>query len=108
MIEQLTLFSKPRDQEPEPDKSPANPYDNTWWRPRSFFRYNENGRPSGWVRITRDYIAHISWDNFKHRLAAGYYRDDENRYSHYAWITAEDLNMYFEPIAAPEWLNNDD
>jgi hypothetical protein len=105
MIEQLNLFSEP-DQEPEPQqKPPGNPYDDTFWKPKTFYRYNENGRPSGWVRITREYIAWVNMDKIKHRLYAAYIR---NRYSTaWGWITPEDLEMYFERIAKPEWLNDD-
>lgn len=108
MIEQLNLFSEP-DREPEPQqKPPANPYDDTFWKPKTFYRYNENGRPSGWVRIDQRYITAVYWNDWKHKLEAGYYRADEKRYSHCDWITAEDLEMYFERIEKPEWLNNDD
>lgn len=105
MIEQLNLFSEP-DREPEPQqKPPGNPYDDTFWKPKTFYRYNENGRPSGWVRITREYIAWVNMDKIKHRLYAEYIRD---RYSTaWGWITPEDLEMYFERIEKPEWLNDD-
>ena len=108
MIEQLNLFGA-CDQEPEPQqKPPGNTYDNTWWRPLSDYRYNENGRPSGWVKVGKNYIAWVNMDELKRRLYAGYYRTDEQRYSHWGWITAEDLNIYFEPTTRPEWLQNDD
>lgn len=107
MIEQLNLFSDP-DPQPEPQqKPPGNPYDDTFWKPKTFYRYNENGRASGWVRIDQRYITAVSWNDWKHKLEAGYYRADEKSYSHCYWITAEDLEMYFERIEKPEWLNDD-
>lgn len=105
MIEQLNLFEPDREPEPQ-QKPPANPYDDTFWKPKTFYRYNENGRPSGLVRITRDYVAWVGMDELKHRLYATYIRD---RYSTaWSWITPEDLEKYFEPTTRPEWLQNDD
>lgn len=109
MIEQLSLFSPPRS-DPEPARpEAANPYENTWWKPKTFYRYNENGRPSGWVKVDRErYVANVYIHELHKRLTADYLLIDEKRYSHTARITPEDLHKYFEPTTRPEWLQNDD
>ena len=108
MIEQLNLFEPAAlETKPQPIR-PANPLEGRWFRPVDYYRYNENGRPSGWVRITRDYIAQIWFDDVKRKLYAGYYKETEKRYSHWGWINEADVWQYFEPTNAPEWVNNDD
>lgn len=109
MIEQLNLFGV-CDQEPEPQPEPRrSPYEDTWWRPLSVYRYNENGRPSGWVKVEREhYVANVYTHELHKRLWADYIRTDEKRYSHSGRITPEDLHQYFEPATRPEWLENDD
>jgi hypothetical protein len=108
-FEQLDLFG-PHDQEPEPQPEPErNPYEDTFWKPKTFYRYNENGRPSGWVKVERErYVANVYIHELHKRLTADYLLIDEKRYSHTGRITPEDLQEYFEQIERPEWLQNDD
>lgn len=92
-FEQLELFA---DQEPEP-----NPYEDTWWRPVQPYRYNENGRPSGWVTIRADQTAWVHYDEERKRLSVAYYSKDWQAARH--WITEADLLQYFQQIPEPEW-----
>lgn len=101
MIEQLNLFSPPRDPEPTPQPQ-ANPFDDTWWRPKQDYRYNENGRESGWVRITAKYIAHV-WIEDDGRMTANWYNVNDRTRSGWHWITEKDLLFFFEQIDRPEW-----
>lgn len=104
MIEQLNLFAEPYE---PPKPIIRNPYENTWWKPKDFYRYNENGRESGWVRVDHRYVAWVTEDELKHKLSAGYYRTDEKRYSHWGWISGEDLEQHFDRITKPEWIDDD-
>lgn len=108
MIEQLNLFESlepPR----VPDQSQARPHPlaGSWWKPVTDYRYNENGRPSGWVRIKNDCIALVSFDELKRKLYAGYYVEAEQRYLCWGWITEQDIKQYFNPAEQPAWWNND-
>ncbi len=107
MIEQLTLFSEPAAIKPKPVQE-SHKLEGLWIRPVADYRYNENGRPSGWVRITQKYIARIHFDEVKRKLYASYFNVSDKRYSHWGWINEQDINEYFEPTPAPEWVNNDD
>lgn len=107
MIEQLNLFAEPTPQpESMPTEPQAHPLAGTWWRPVSEYRYNENGRPSGWVKVTNKDIACIGFSKLKHRLSAEYFSEYNGRYysSGWYWINEKDLRMYFEQIPKPEWV----
>ncbi len=105
MIEQLNLFEEPTP-EPMPAEPKPHPLAGTWWRPISEYRYNENGRDSGWVKVTNKYIACISFSELKSRLFAEYFSEYKGNFysSGGYWITEEDLRMYFEQIEMPEWF----
>lgn len=106
MIEQLNLFSQPRS-EPEPQPKPkANEYDGTWYRCVKEYRYNENGRPSGWVRMKTEYIIRVNYAADRRKLYANCY--EGQRCLGWFWISEQDLREYYEPIWAPEWAENDD
>lgn len=107
MIEQLSLFSPPRS-EPEPARPEAvNPYENTWWKPKQDYRYNENGRDSGWVRITQKYVACVFYDEERRKLYAAWYGAEDGHACGWYWIPEKDLTFFFEQIPEPEWLNDD-
>ena len=106
MIEQLNLFSPPRS-EPDPQPKPkAHEYDGTWYRCIKEYRYNENGRPSGWVRQKTTYIIRVNYAADKRQYYATCY--ENGQCLGWFWISEQDLAEYYEPIWPPEWVDNDD
>lgn len=103
--EQLSLFSPPREETETEQKPSPHPLDGTWWRPKTTYRYNENGRPSGWVLIPHNVYALVYVHETLKRLRAAYSTEDQDGIlRHYcdANITAEDLSQYFDRIPEPE------
>ena len=103
MFEQLNLFSPPRS-EPDTIRKPR-PLEDTWWRPLTDYRYNENGRDSGWVRITREYLGRVFYNDERARLDVHWYsisRSGRPRECGRHWITEADLRKYFEQVPEPD------
>lgn len=74
-----------------------------WYKPVTFYRYNENGRASGWVRINDKYIARVWPPNNAGLREACWHRADDGPPCGGHTITPEDLQQYFTLIPAPEW-----
>ena len=74
-----------------------------WYRPVTFYRYNENGRESGWVRINDKYVARVWPVNKMGLREAAWHRADDGTPCGGHTITPEDLQQYFELKPAPEW-----